>query len=107
MKKRHHLYPVALAGLLALAPGTANAGLVTIDDFEGLNLGDVHGQNGWIVAGATGTTAEVVEGGLSYANGEVNISGGSRSLKIDASSDDDNDPPTDAAGTLDPRNQHR
>ncbi len=50
---------ILAAGLLAAVPLTAQAAFVAVEQFEGLSLGAINGQNGW--AASLATTAVVVD----------------------------------------------
>lgn len=67
-----------------LLPTTAQGALIAYDGFDTYANGDLtddNGGTGWIGAWDVNTiTANVVDGGLSYSNGEININGGAKAV---------------------------
>jgi hypothetical protein len=84
----------------ALCAAPLFAANILVDDFEGMTLGNVEGQNGWIVDNeqAANRSATVVSGGLSYTADGWNISGGDNALLVDISANGSGDPAADLVG---------
>ena len=66
---------------LALTASNASASVIYNEDFSGFTTGNIDGQSGWNVSGSSTTAFEIVDGGLSYSNGDVSHQGGSQNVK--------------------------
>jgi len=87
------------ASLLMATVGSA--ALVAADDFESYGTGSLSGGNGgtgWQNTWTSNSTT-VVDGGLSYSNGSVNVNGGSRSISVTSTSNNNILRQFDGAGT--------
>lgn len=82
-----------VAGVMSMA-ATSHAAIMTYDSFESYPVGQLENSSGvvpsggagwagnWNVLDASRANVKVVAQGLSYSNGEINISGGDKALEI-------------------------
>ncbi|MEX2382659.1 MAG: PEP-CTERM sorting domain-containing protein [Opitutales bacterium] len=68
---------ILFAGI-GLIPAAVMAATIYTQDFESFNLGDVTGQGTF----TANTNYDVIDSGLGYANGAVNVPGGDQSMQI-------------------------
>ena len=73
--------------LMGLAMLPASAALVYNENFESFNTGTLDSQGGF----SAGSAYSVVSGGLEYANGDILIPGGAKSMKLTGSNTSGND----------------
>ncbi len=80
MNKKFHELRCALStlGLSTLLACTLHGDIIFEETFDTLNDGELNGQNGWVAN--TGESINVENGGLSYASGDLEINGGTKSL---------------------------